>query len=286
MVETNYQDLELSWPSYVKISNHYSFGISQWVHITVKYEKPQKGNPHELTINQHCLPARSIERFTNSSECVEVFLKDEEKQFPVKPSNKIFCAMRAWDQKAESGFMKDIEDRYQALADRVIQQEILILDKREELLISKMFALWNTRWHWDFYSDQTKHIELTSILSGDTLSIDQEEGLEKAGITTMRSHSDNVTIPIRLLTGIGIKANIHQAMSHLTDANWEIITCTEGEFVVPDTANVFRYLPLTPHFCFFSQSRDQKLNPKQINQELIKGAKRFYFARDLSKILL
>ena len=38
----------------------------------MKYEKTEKGNPHNLTINQHCFPSRSIERFSNNDGCVEV----------------------------------------------------------------------------------------------------------------------------------------------------------------------------------------------------------------------
>ena len=39
-------------------------------------KKPQKGNPHELTVKQHCFPRRSIERFANKDGIVNVWLKD------------------------------------------------------------------------------------------------------------------------------------------------------------------------------------------------------------------
>ena len=60
----------------------------------MKYEKPQKGNPHELTICQHTFPAKSIARFTNKSGIVEVKLIVESKNIKLKPKDMLFCARR------------------------------------------------------------------------------------------------------------------------------------------------------------------------------------------------
>lgn len=68
----------------------------------MKYEKTQKGNPHQLTINQHYFPARSIERFVRPDGRVDVHYIKNSKNFQVKPNNPIFCARRAWDQRVES----------------------------------------------------------------------------------------------------------------------------------------------------------------------------------------
>ena len=36
------------------------------------------------------------------------------------PTKAIFCAKRAWDQRAEVGYMKSIEDLFQNLADKIV----------------------------------------------------------------------------------------------------------------------------------------------------------------------
>jgi hypothetical protein len=80
-------------------------------------DKPQKGNPHRLTVNQHVYPAWSIERFADTTGKVEVWLRRSDKTFRASPDNPLFCARRTWDQRAESGYMKAIEDEFQILAD-------------------------------------------------------------------------------------------------------------------------------------------------------------------------
>ena len=77
----------------------------------MKYEKTQKGNPYQLTVCQHTFPAASIARFADTTGCVEVYLIKQNKVVRLKPDDKLFCAKRVWDQRAESGFMKEIEDR-------------------------------------------------------------------------------------------------------------------------------------------------------------------------------
>lgn len=77
------------------------------------YPKPQKGNPHKLTINQHIFPKACISRFARENGTVQVRRKCGEQDQWVTPGNSYFCARRLWDQKAEAVFMKAIEDRYQ-----------------------------------------------------------------------------------------------------------------------------------------------------------------------------
>jgi len=54
----------------------------------MKYKKPQKGNPHQLTVKQHCFPARSIARFADSEGCVEVKLIKQDKKLKLKEVNR------------------------------------------------------------------------------------------------------------------------------------------------------------------------------------------------------
>lgn len=86
-----------------------------------KHEKPQKKNRHLLTVSQHVLPLASIARFADAEGRVSLHDLARRKVRLAKPNDNIFCAMRAWDQQAERGYMKRIEDEFQHLASKVIE---------------------------------------------------------------------------------------------------------------------------------------------------------------------
>jgi hypothetical protein len=74
------------------------------------YEKTQNGNPHQLPVKQHVFPARSIARFANSAGMVQLHNLTTQRTRAARPGDAMFCAMRAWDLRAERGYMKQIED--------------------------------------------------------------------------------------------------------------------------------------------------------------------------------
>lgn len=115
----------------------------------MKYEKIQPGNPHQLTINQHCFPKKSIERFCNEKGVVEVFLIDKNKTVPMKPDNGIFCARRVWDQRAETIFMQSVENAYQELVSKLeVEGWSRRLSSEEDQIVTDMYSLWHVRCCW------------------------------------------------------------------------------------------------------------------------------------------
>ncbi|VFB17836.1 hypothetical protein [Pseudomonas fragi] len=109
------------------------------------YEPTQKGNPHRLTVKQHTFPKTSIARFAGQKGNVELFLKSLDRVIQAKPSNEIFCAERAWDQQAESGFMKNVEDDFQALAGRILDDDLVSFKEADLTVINEFYCLWNIR---------------------------------------------------------------------------------------------------------------------------------------------
>ena len=178
----------------------------------MKYEKTQKGNPHQLTVNQHCFPARSIERFVRNDGRVDVRRIKDSKNFRVKPNHSIFCARRAWDQRAES-FMKEIEDVYQELADKIVSGEVLQLSNADQEKITDMYALWNIRWYWKQQPVQDQRIE-GAIRPECEFSQDDQESLEKNRITAI---GPNLTIKGPHLTGIKIQQNLQSTRQKIKD---------------------------------------------------------------------
>lgn len=247
----------------------------------MEYEKVQKGNPYKLTIKQHIFPAKSIERFGDDKRFVEVFLINEKKEFKVKEDAKLFCARRAWDQRAESTFMKNIEDKYQELAEIILSKGLIKLGHKEQKIITDMFALWNIRWHWNKQPVLDQKIE-GAISVAREYSIDDQEWLESNGITPIRP---DFTIPGRSFTGVNIQQNLFQVRDQMRDAHWGILRSATGNFIVPDNTPTTRMLPLSPKLCLFSRSESEQISEHELaelNQILFDGAEQFVFAKKLA----
>jgi hypothetical protein len=245
-------------------------------------QKPQKGNPHQLTVNQHCFPASCIKRFANTDGKVELVRLPKNEQVLAKPDAKIFCAKRAWDQRAEHIFMKEIEDKYKILAEEIIANSSLILDTERQEKITDMFALWNIRIHWKEQPVEDQTIK-GAIGVAVEYSKDQQEELEKNGITAIRP---DLTLPGRSLTGVSIQTNLYAERERMHDAHWGILRSHSAEFLVPDRSTSSRMIPLSPNLCLFSQSENEDIDENEvaeINARSVADSKEFYFAQVLSQ---
>jgi len=248
----------------------------------MNYEKPQKGNPHQLTVNQHCFPASCIKRFSGNDGRVQLMQLPKLEKTTTKPDAKIFCAKRAWDQSAEHIFMKGIEDKYKALAEEVVSNTTIKLNSNQQAIVTDMFGLWNIRAHWKLQPIQDQRIE-GAIGVAIKYTKDDQEKLEKHGVTAIRP---DLTIPGRNLTSISLQMNLFEVRNQMNDAHWGILKSVNGEFIVPDQSSNSRVLPLTPNLCFFSHSENDVIDEielAKINACSIAGSKEYYFARNLSK---
>lgn len=248
----------------------------------MKYEKTQKGNPHQLTIKQHILPARSIARFLDASGRVSVFNKKAGKIIQAKPDDQIFCAKRIWDQRAESGYMKKIEDRFQSLADSILEGNQNNIGPLENRIITDMFVLWNIRAHRNRNPIKDKKIENALAISRE-LSKNEQEILESKHVGFIKP---DYTMPGRSLAGLNIQMNIDIARESMRDAQWGVLTAKDGEFIVPDNFSNARVLPLTPKHCLVSERDNDVISFQEvqhINRMALANNLDFWFARDVSK---
>jgi hypothetical protein len=105
-----------------------------------RHEKPQKKNRRFLTVNQHVFPLASIARFANTEGRVSLHdLARSKVRFP-KPDHDIFCAKRAWDQRAERGYMKEIEDEFKASP-----RKLLMASSRRLAKLKRTLSITSTR---------------------------------------------------------------------------------------------------------------------------------------------
>jgi hypothetical protein len=152
----------------------------------VKYEKPQERNRRFLTVNQHVFPAASIARFADADGRVSLHDLIRSAERRAKPDDAIFCARRAWDQRAER-YMKKIEDKFQILASKVIEGVVSEIGEAENDVFNRFYALWYFRARRRTLPEQ--EIGLDGVTGGGGLNRDQEENLEIQGYTFVQTES-------------------------------------------------------------------------------------------------
>jgi len=246
-----------------------------------KHEKTQKGNPHALPIRQHVFPSASIARFADKSGVVSLHRLFTGQVLKAKPSNPIFCAMRAWDARAEVGYMKQIEDEFQELASRIIRRKIIKIEVADKPKVDAFFALWKMRAI--FRSKEVADVQFNGI-TGENLTKDQEEKFEKIGIVSLR---EGGVMSAHRVHGIQIQAGVMQQTSALSNIRWGIVRAHDGQFVVPDSPAI-TFIPLEPTLCLCGTAENViesgtmlRNNVIELNCHLRAKSKEYYFANDL-----
>ena len=164
----------------------------------MKYPKTQRGNPHRLTINQHVFPAQSLRRFTNSLGELMVRLQQEPKIIKLRPNDPLFCAKRAWDQRAEGLVMKQVEDAFQVIAEQ-IQHGRASLDADQHDVVTYFYSLWRLRV--EHRENPTPDTPVRGVTPSKE-SLDQREFMESKHLYYV---DPNGNIPGRVMGGLRIQ---------------------------------------------------------------------------------
>lgn len=246
-----------------------------------RFEPTQKGNRHKLPIKQHVWPVASIHRFTNARAQVQLYDKIRNKRRTAKPSDQVFYADRVWDNRAEAGYMKKIEDKFQDLAMRVIEESTTTIDARDKVVVDYFFALWQVRAA--FRNAPDGEVQLNAV-TGHPYTKEEEERFEKAGVAFIRAGG---RVPARNMYGIRMQRDVDWLASGLANVQWGIVYAGEGEFVVPDRPahEITQIIPLEPDLCLCAGGKSGVItreNLKQINDALRERSVEYYFAQDLA----
>jgi hypothetical protein len=248
--------------------------------VRVQHEKPQKGNPNQLTQNQHTFPKKSIARFVGPDGRVHIHMKPNDLIPRLKPSNTIFCAQRVWDHPSEMGFMKKIEDDFQCLARFIMDGQVSDFNQGQTDVISSFYALWMAREQIRTQPERDDII-LRGILPGRPLSKDEEEKREKAGRLFLRGN----TVPARVMNGVSVRAQVVRNLREIKPtACWGIVRALDGEFVVPDWP-AYAFVPIHPTLALTNPPIDRSINRDGvgvINNQLRLVSRRYFFARDFA----
>ena len=250
-----------------------------------KPEKTQPGNPHGLTLKQHILPARSIERFADSDGRVSVIFKNKPNpQEPVSPNNPLFCAKRIWDHGSEISCKTSIEDPFQELAERIISGETTSINEEDKAVVDSFYGLWESRAYFNANPPADILINATGVEY--ILSIDEQELSEKNNVTYV---TPELKIKGRDLTGEWISIRIINWRYKLNGINWSIVRTSAGEFFVPNAppnAPKFHYVPISPIVSLIAEYPQGFIGMEEvcrINGLLYKLTDSYIFARDFSR---
>jgi hypothetical protein len=243
-------------------------------------ERTRPRNPNRLTVNQHVFPLKTMEQFAQDGR-ISVHLIARGKVGPIKPNNALFCARRAWDQRAEAGYMKQIENECQAIIAPIIDGKVGVITPEQKPIIDRMYALWYMRAR--FRDLEEQEIQLKGI-AGDDLTKEQEENREENGYMFARKGGK---LPARQLNGVQLQMRIDayawQVAAGVT--RWGVISAQSGEFMVPDVPS-HTIIPLSPRLALVGSAPDGVIveqNLAEINRAARAASQEYFFARDFSK---
>lgn len=241
----------------------------------MEYERPRKKNPLGITIEQHFHTAYSISKFYDHTENVEVYEKSTSTTFARHKRAKIFCTKRNWDERAEHGYMVDIEHGFHEQIDN-----LGVWSERNHEAISKYFILWRLRHQ--FHLNRLPNAKLNGI-PGSDLTKEQQEILEVKHVGFVNADAE---VPARQVTGMQIQIGIDRQMLELKDTKWGLLQANKGHFLCADSYHDLCLIPVSPKFAFAANFSDSLLSYSEvavINKQSVESAKEFYFAKSLKK---
>ena len=241
-----------------------------------KARRPQKGNPSQLTIRQHVLPRRSIARFAGEDKKVELLRLGHEGVLRLTSDNPIFCATRAWDQRAESGYSRDIEVGYQSLADSILAGRTELAES-DHLTISRFWALWSLRA--EARAKPAPPLQLAGVLEAREFTPAEQEALESKHVVFVENGSQ---VPSHMWVGLKIQLQIDRIAS--PQIHWGIIHSPDAEFIVPARVGAQGFVPLSPNFALLANHASGTITKDEtscLNKLLLSSAGDYVFARVL-----
>jgi hypothetical protein len=176
--------------------------------------------------------------------------------------------------------MKRIEDKFQRLANLIIDGQVLSFNQEQTHVISSFYALWLARAQ--IRDRPEKDAIMPGIWPGHAISKDQEEGLEKAGYAFSRGN----ILPARMINGVAVHVLVARHLRRINPtANWGIVHASSGEFIVPDWPLDYSFVPITPTLALVNDSINQRLDRGAVglvNEQLRSTSRRYFFARDFA----
>ncbi|GGN30266.1 hypothetical protein IBG28_18150 [Marinomonas arctica] len=238
------------------------------------YERVRKGNPLQLTIDQHFHSAHAISKFYNNEDVVEIMNIGYGK-ISKKSKNGMLYTKRNWDERAEKGYMYQIESDFHQQIDNIKSYEL-----RDHEAISRYLALWRLRHQ--FHIERLSDAPLCGI-EGENYTKEEQERMESMGLGYVNEKAE---IPARQLTGGQIQLGIDQLMQALHSIKWGVLKSNDAHFLCADCYHKLGFIPVSPTIALAANLPDQTLSDDEvaiINRQSVESASKFYFGSNLGK---
>ncbi len=240
----------------------------------MKHDNTLKGNPNKLTVHQHIHSKKSISKFANSNGLVNVFLKNNKRNFYVKPDNKVFCGKRVWSQKSETGFIKKIESNFHKELDTILKTETI----NNHEAINEYFLLWRIK---HLLKDSDNQDIKLNLISASNISKEEEEIIELNGGTFIRNDS---SVPSRFNNSFYLIMLFDKHYHNIKNRIWNIVKSCDGEFIEADCYNEYLFFPINPHIALIEKYPKSIIDRNELallNRISINESQHYYFGRDL-----
>jgi hypothetical protein len=202
---------------------------------------------------------------------------DNTKELRLKPDDARFCARRVWDHGAESGFMKEIEDKFQAVAEEVTSIRQSLTDD-QHTVVTEFFALWAARAR--AKANRLPDSPIRGIEGKQAQHTrDDQEILEKHNIGYI---NEDLTMSGRMLASGVISVSIMTYKKQHRGQRWGVVYSCALEFVVPDQFGPWPVVPVTPTLCLVAGCEDIQASEQQVrsqNRVAIEVAREYVAAR-------
>lgn len=238
------------------------------------YEPTLKGNPQQLTVEQHFHTAHAISKLYNEAEKVQVKFIASEEVVERHKRAKIFCTKRTWDERAEKGYMAAIEKESHNQIDNIRDYS-----SRCHESISRYFLLWRLRFA--YHTTPNQDIVLNGIV-GPGLAKEQEEILESKWCMFNR---ENGVVSSRFSTSLQLQMELDRSWEVYSRLKWGLLEATDGEFLVADGYDDLTFMPIAPNIAFAAGVEDHKISKEKVselNNCSIAKATEYVFARNFS----
>jgi hypothetical protein len=222
-------------------------------------ERAQKGNPHQLTRDQHVTPAATLRRFAAADGLIEVHLRDK-RIVRLQVSNQLFCVDRLWDQRAEAGYMKSIEDEFQASVDAVEAGRYSPQLSTDHSLITRFWSLLRWRNH---FVDSPMNAEQLNNIGGENLSIDQREILERKWASFVDADGK---LSSRMFTGLRIQVSIARDEAQFGGKRWGVLRAASPLLILPDRLGPLMAVVVSPRILLAADNENGVLSNAEVRK--------------------
>jgi hypothetical protein len=154
--------------------------------------------------------------------------------------NQVFCVDRLWDQRAEAGYMKKIEDEFQALINELEAGRSEGLSSDEHRCVTRFWGLWYWRNH--FIDSPLEDTQLNGI-AGESLTLDKKEILESRWYAFAVGGGK---LPARVMTGLHIQIAIDRYEMANGGKLWGVLRSPVLPLIIGDRPGNLMSIPASP----------------------------------------